>query len=407
MSAILEPLVRVVEYVESLNAEYLSKSSDELKAMTLFERASIYDWRFEMTCTVILILVYLMYFIGISTNKRHANRLFKKFNSYLKNDLEFSRVAFTDYEGKQQEYLDQHQYSWFTTFATGRSSIESITMRAHLLPRSNLLSIIFEYAIAYFFPSLAVRDLDEFAQVIIKPNGVYAANADSKINANAGEILGKLQFITSIVNKDVMNDSRSNNYFLSLTHTSESDKLPVEYVYMSEANQFNGFFHHYIKETTLNPLLKNCSRFLQFISFTDLPIEKPLTQKLFDQNQSPKCIIRVKFPKSNEEIELLQKLVSSIVEVFDNCTRDLIQDSSNKFLTNDLLKKSVTFRSQEIDRINKLMKQAELEVAKEKKLELEKERRRQLKESGELSKIDQKMKEKRERRQRNKQRVKM
>ena len=111
---------------------------------------------------------------------------------------------------------------------------------------------------------------------------------------NAEETLNKLKFITSIVNKTSMNKCRNDNYFLSLTHTAESDKLPLQYVFMSENNQLNGFIPHYAN-ANFNELLVQCSDFLQFISFTDLPDEKPITDKLWQSTQMPRCVIPVSY----------------------------------------------------------------------------------------------------------------
>ena len=104
-------------------------------------------------------------------------------------------------------------------------------------------------------------------------------------------------------------------------------------------------------------------------------------------------------------MKLLNQIISLVVEIYDGFTQDLVQQSPNLFITNDILKRTTNLRQQELNKIKKFMKETELELAKEKKLELEKAKRRQLKASGQQEKVDQKMKEKRERRLKNKQRT--
>lgn len=406
MSAILKPLLKGMEKINALNEKYLSLTFEEQKNMSIWERVKVYNWTFELVALSILGLVFLFYKAGVMINESRAKRLFDSLNDFLKDDLQFARVGFSSKDAPKVSYIEEAQKTWFTSFATGRSAIASLSVRVHMYSRSNPVAMVMEKLLAFAFPSAVIQDVAEYCEIVVRPSGVYVSNETAKPNLNADEVLNNFKFVTSIVNKSQMNEVRRDNYYFSLTRTSESDKLPIEYVFMSEINQLNDFTLHYAG-AKLKQKLKNASKILHFISFTDLPVIKPLTDKLWNSTQQPRAVIHFSIPTSKEDLKNLQEIISSVVEIFDEFTKELVQKSPNVFVTNDVLKKSVQLRTQELAKIVKTMKQVEREMAQEKKQEAEKEKRRNLKASGEQEKFDQKMKEKRERRMRNKQKVRM
>lgn len=405
----LQPIVKVLDSINSLNAPYFALSLEEQRALSFVERVKMYNWSFEIVVVALMLVMYAFYAIGSKGNVGRANKLFIPLSECFQDDLKFARVGFSTKDGDKKKFVSEQNNTWFTTFATGRSAIESITARSHMYARYNPLAMLMERLLATFIPSLVDRDLEEFVQITIKPNGVHVTSESAMAPGNAEETLNKLKFITSIVNKTSMNKCRNDNYFLSLTHTAESDKLPLQYVFMSENNQLNGFIPHYAN-ANFNELLVQCSDFLQFISFTDLPDEKPITDKLWQSTQMPRCVIQCKLSTNGKNVELLKKLIASLVEIYDEVTKELVNNSPSTFITTDLLKKSTNLRNQELNKIIKVMKQVEREMALEKKQEQEKLKRRELRDklSGEeQDKLDKKMKEKRERRLRNKQKLRM
>ena len=406
---VLTPLTKFVEYVNDLNEAYNQLTFEEQKSMTIFERIQYYNWTFEMYCMLLMLFFYLTYRIGVSINISKANKLFDSLHSYLRNELKFARVGLTSMKGGHVSklYMDQHLHTWLTSFATGRSSIDSINIKAHLKPCHNIINLLIEYTLSYFFPTYQSPDLVEYLEIEIKPNGVYANNETCNINSNSTEILQKFKFVTSIVNKSIMDKIRLDRYFLSLTHVSDSDSIPKEYVYMSEINQINDFIRSYTKGSFNEEVLDKAKGFLQFISFTDLPDFRPKDKNKWIQSLQPRCVIRTDIPKNKDELKTLNKLVGSMVEVYDNYTRDLVQKSDKSLITTDIVKKINMLRQNEINRIDKIAKQIELEVAMEEKKELMKEKRREMRKTGELQNKEQKMREKRERRLRNKQRPRM
>lgn len=383
---------------------------DELKELSFFGRVRAYNWTFEFWALAFLAAVFGAYVIGTRLNNRRAVQLFSSLTENF-HSLAFAKVGFSTKGGAKLPYVAEQNNTWYTTFATGRACIESITARAHLTARYNPLSLLMERVVGLFIPSLFEKDLGEFVEVNIVPNGTFVSSSTSDLPKPevSRNIVSKFSFITSVVNKSVMTKVREANYFLSLTHTAESEKLPVQYVFMSETNQLSGFFEHY-GGPEFRELLEKCSSFLSFVSFTDLPVEKPVSDKLWNQTLQPRCVIQSKLVTGAKDLENFNQLITLIVKMYDTATRDYAQNPTKAFVTHEMLKKTANLRSQELQKIIKVMKQVERELAQEKKLEAEREKRRELrsKMSGqEQDKLDQKMKEKRERRLRNKQKVKM
>ncbi|KAL2710262.1 hypothetical protein KLU848_1057 [Kluyveromyces marxianus] len=408
MSSIWGSIAKGIDYVNDLNKGFFQLSFEEQQELGIWGRIKYYNWNFEFAMLGIMVILFLISYYGKTLNNKYADKIFVTLNKFLLTELSFAKVGFSA-SGKKLPYVEEQNNTWFTTFATGRSTIESVIIKAHLKPRHNPLALMTQVALANTFPSLVESDVNEFISVTITPNGQFVATEDAKVSPNAAETLSKFKFITSVVNKSVMTKARDSNYFLSLTHTSESDAVPLEYVFMSESNKLNGFIPHYT-DSEFGELLTKCSKFLQFIAFTDLPEEKPITDKLWDANQSPRCIIKTALITSDKDIELLKELISKVVEIFDTVTKEIQTKSTNTFVTADILKKSIQLRKEELAKIIKVMKQVEREMIQEKKLEEEKQKRKNLRNQHsekELDKIEQKKREKRERRMKNKQKVKM
>ncbi|SCU92971.1 LAFA_0F13982g1_1 [Lachancea sp. 'fantastica'] len=409
--SILTPLVKLADALNQLNAKYTALTFQEQKALTITERIRFYNWTFEFWAIGCVGLIYLFHVIGTKINKNRADNLFKGFKHCF-DELAFAKIGFSTKSGQNQLFVAENNNTWFTSFATGRSSVESITVRARLLARFNPLSILMEKSLGLFMPSLFESDTEEFVDVTIKANGVYVTSATADLPKSPNDpaaVLSKFKFVTSIVNKSDMTKARENNYYLSLTHTSESEKLPFQYVFMSENNQLNSFFDHY-GGPALKTLLSESANFLSVMAFTDLPEAKPVTEKSWERNQQPRCVLRFKVVTADADIALLTKLVTAAVGIIDAATQDYVQKPTKAFVTSDILKRSANLRSQELAKIVKVMKQAERDLLQEKKQEQEREKRRESRNkiSGEeQDKHEQKMREKRERRQRNKQKMRM
>ncbi|CCF60315.1 hypothetical protein KAFR_0J02510 [Kazachstania africana CBS 2517] len=406
LSNIVEPMFRFAERIGNMNADYFNLTYEEQKAMSFFERVRAYNWQFEAFAVGMMVLIFVSFKYGTMTNSSRASKLFGSIHEFLRNDLNFARVGFAT--ATRKTYLDAHLQTWFTSFATGRSTIESVAIKCHLLGRHNPLAILAEHIIRLCFPTLQYGDeLNDYVEISIKPNGVYVANENANVNGNAKEVLSNFKFITSIVNKSFMTKVRRDNFFLSLTYASENEKLPKEYAYMSEINQLNDFIPGYISKGKLTEVLAKSTNLLQFISFTDLPSEKPVDEQQWNANIEPRCVIRANVPTNSKDLKTLNDIIAIAVEIYDNFTRDLVQKKASTLVTSDILRKNINFRNQELQKIIKSAKDAELEIIKEQQREIEKEKKRELRKTGQQANIDQKMKEKRERRARNKQKTRM
>lgn len=402
-----KPLAGFFKYINELNRNYAQIPHEDKLKMTILQRVSAYNWSFELCVVGLVVLIFIISKFGSNVNVSRSDKFFDSIHTFLKNDLGFARVGFTLPNAGNKNYLDQHLHTWLTSFATGRSTIEGVDIKLHLLPRNNPLSMILENVVGWYFPILSLDTDTEYCEIEVKPNGVFVGSENANVNGNGTEILNYFKFITSIVNKSVMNQARHDNYYLSLTHTSESEELPMEFVNMSEMNQLKGFITSYFNKDNLTGLLEKSIDFLDFISFTDLPADKPENASIWNATKKPRCVIRTKVPTTQKELDLLNQIIALVVEVYDNYTRNLVQKNDTPFVTNDILKKTINFRTIELQKITKAAREIELEKEKEDKREADREKRRGLKKSGELDRIDQKMKEKRERRQKNKQKARM
>lgn len=419
MSSLLKPIDVVAKYLNSLNDEYRQIPFDDLKAMTTLERFKLYNWTFELLCLGIMVTILVVSQIGTRMNLSMADKLFDSLLTYLKDTLMFARVGLHGPVATKKHYLDNYLHTWLTSFATGRSTIESVYIKLHLLRRNNVFSLIADNIVGSLFPSLSPGTLDEYVEIVITPNGIYVADESSKWAGNddgerhhslklVNDTLNSLRFIAAIVNKSNMNKARHDNYFLSITHTMESSSLPYEYVYMCELNQLSDFFSQYCgNKQQFTKFLNDAADFLQFMAFTDLPSEKPTNHKQFSESRLPRCIIRAGVPKGKTQLEALNGLVGVAVEIYDNFTRAAMsqQQQAKTVLTTETVKKINALRDTELQKLVRAAAEAKLEKQREAEKEALKEKRREMKRSGEQEKLDLKMKEKRERRQRNKMKV--
>ncbi|AAS50427.1 AAR062Cp [Eremothecium gossypii ATCC 10895] len=405
MTGVFGFLSKGLDAINSLNSHYFALSVDEQKAMTFVERIRYYNWTFEGICVVLLGLMYAVYVAGTKLNERRSDRLFEQLNKFFWEELQFARVGFSSRDKGRLPYISDRNGTWCTAFATGRTCVDHIVVKAHYPARFNPVGLLVEKLLGMFFPQVVDPHGDEFVQVTVTPNGKWTKDENSAVQATE-DGLNRFRFIASIVNKNGMNDSRGKNYFLSLTHTSEGETLPMEYVFMSENNQLNKLLVSYMDGEAFRQTLKRAAHFLRFIAFTDLPEEKPVTDKLWEANQKPRCVIQCSAVLTDADVALLRELIAAVVAFYDVTTREIVQQSPSLLLTNETLRRSVQLRKDELSKIVKIMKQVEREMAQEKKAEEEKKKRRELRDSlsGEQQdKLDQKLKQKRDRRKKNKQ----
>ncbi|KAH3903577.1 uncharacterized protein SCDLUD_001219 [Saccharomycodes ludwigii] len=385
--------------INDLNTHYYSLSSKELSDLGLINRLKTYNWSFELVSIALIVLMYIVYKLGSNTNLKTANKIFKTLNNYLSNN--FARVGFNDKkngENKKLKYLSENMDTSFTGYASGRYYIESCIIKLHMSARFNPLGSLVESLLRYALPSLFMDNSPESLELIITPNNV-SLTSKNQTATTAEPLPPKFKFISAIVSKNCMSKSRDDNYFLSLTQTTESPTLPVEFVYMSEANQLNPMFNKLGKGDLPN-LLRKSKWFLNYIAFTDLPKDKPTNEKEWETGLSPRCVISCRVTSKAQDLELLTKLINYVFSVYESITDS---PETSLILSTDVLKKVAHTRTNELNKIKKATKQLELDLAREKKQKELKEQKR--KEGKSSADIDFEMEAKRERRRRNKQKL--
>lgn len=235
---------------------------------------------------------------------------------------------------------------------------------------------MFETIVSNFIES--IKPQQDIVEIKIKPF------PNDKIN----------NFIFAIVNKEGMSETRYDNYYLSLTKTTESETLPREFVFMTEATELN----ERLLSDELKQVLSKSGKILKYLAITDLPQIRPTTEAEF--KSAPHLVLKLKLGSDKASIETSRELIDQLIKFADLLT---------KFsLKHDSVKRINGVRSVEQGKIKKAIDEQKAEELKEQRLEEERNARRNSKLSPEeQEKLDKKQREKRERRQRNRQKQRM
>ncbi|KAI0463819.1 hypothetical protein LJB42_002826 [Komagataella kurtzmanii] len=369
MLAILSLLA--VASAQQVSQPYYEHTYEELKEMGLLQRLITYNWKLELV-TVSFTLAYLLtHFLGASYNARLVSKWVSSAEEVL--DKQFASLGCSV---KEKVVKDDNEH--YTYFATGRKNIESLTVRFTLKPRHNLLLLVTETILSFFISSIE-KSIDS-VNIIVK----YSDEAESNID----------DFIWAIVNKDGMNQARIENYFLSLTKTSESSKLPTEYVFMSETADIT----EEVYNDAENSGLTSSPTLLKYVAFTDQSIVKPTT--LEEAASSKKAILYTNFPSTASELKANQDLLTSFLSLVDNVVENV------KFRP-ETLKRVKKTREAEIQKIKKALDEVQKEELESKRVEEQRKERERISKLSpeEQRKIEKKRQEKKQRKQMKQQRV--
>ena len=183
MSSIWGSIAKGIDYVNDLNKGFFQLSFEEQQELGIWGRIKYYNWNFEFAMLGIMVILFLISYYGKTLNNKYADKIFVTLNKFLLTELSFAKVGFSA-SGKKLPYVEEQNNTWFTTFATGRSTIESVIIKAHLKPRHNPLALMTQVALANTFPSLVESDVNEFISVTITPNGQFVATEDAKVGRN-------------------------------------------------------------------------------------------------------------------------------------------------------------------------------------------------------------------------------
>lgn len=240
----------------------------------------------------------------------------------------------------------------FASYATGRVNIAQFEIRFTLQPRHNLFLYFMEVVLSFFFTSIVKpEDRVDIAVTLDKP-------ASEKLE----------QYIWAIVNKDNMNKYRELNYYLSLTRTTDSDKLPLQFVFMSEAPELNTTLY----SEEMNKALLSSAKVLRFMAVTDQSQEKPLL--IAETRPNKRFILQLNFPGSSSEVEGSKLLLEAFIQFIDRAVKKEIKPET--------VKKVLKVRDAEIKKIQKkneeLAKEADELLRAEKRRNMTEEQQKKL-----------------------------
>lgn len=287
--------------------------------MTILERAKLCDWRMEIFTLAFTLLFVLFYKGGDLYNYRKVS----SFLAGVKDVLEENFAQFGVGDGKLFIKDSAESYS---SYASGRENIEKVNISFKLAPRQNIFLWIMETGFSFFTESVPAPT--DRVQIVITPSGDYE------------------NFIAAIVSKIGMSDHRKFNYFLALTKTSDSEKLPESFVFMSEVTEFH---EKTLTQKLASSLTLGLASVVKFIAFTDQPNEKP--EAIRDLFPRRRVVLSLNLTNNKQELKEVSDILASVFDIVDQ-----------------LSEKQITFKP---EAVRKVVKNRELEIQKIQKLEEE------------------------------------
>lgn len=335
----------------------------------LKERVLAHGWKMEGIIVGLTLGTVVLYVLGGYLNLSKFQKWIDYQSSALKE--QFAQVGVTR---SKLFYQDDDQH--YTSYASGRINVAQLILNVTLQSRQNFSLWIMEHLFGFFFDSLdPIEDEVEM---------VATLHDDVKVEP----------FIWAVVNKENMNKSRTENYFLSLTKTSDSDKLPDNFVFMTE----NAALSEVLFDEELRAILDNLGDLVQYVAFTDQQAVHPTSE----QQTVPKfrAVVKLNLKTDATSLATAKDLTNKVLERIDYVC-------SKKFkLRPEVAKKVAKVREAELTKLRKFIEQDKKEQLEEKKLEKLREKKEKLKsDPKELEKLERKQREKQQRKLMKKQRV--
>ncbi|QPG74223.1 hypothetical protein FOA43_001548 [Brettanomyces nanus] len=341
----------------------------ELAALPLKQRLMKYPWKLEMITVSFIALYLITFYLGSKYNEKLVNKFVNSILPVFKEN--FFQVGVT-----KSRLMAKDDTQHFTFYATGRLRIESMIAKFELQSRQNPFVWVMEYVSSFFIESLpAPEDKVSF-------NFQIDADGSSKFD----------DFIWAIVHKDHMNEYRKENYFLSLTKTSESDKLPVQFVFMNEAPQMTSTLY----SSEFPDLLEKCKDLIKFFAVTDQAEEKP--DRLSKLKPSKRFVLEMRVPKTKADVAAANEFLSFLLKTYIDFV------CKNSAFRPEVTRKCKKTRESEYAKLKKSLETARKEDLDSKKAEAEKDRRAKLT-PEEQDKLAKRQSDRRQRRTMNRQKV--
>lgn len=358
----------IPEAVETVK-KYADYTVEELSAMSLLQRISLQNWTIEYVTILSIVGYIVLYLLGSWYNKSITHKYLTLLTPY------FSKTFYQYGILRDQLYIKDVS-DHYTSYATGRTNIAKVGISVQLQPRHNLFLWVTETILSFFFDSIKTPEDTVLFEII--PFNQYD------------------NFIFAIVSKLGMDKARKLCYYLSLTRTSDSSKLPESFVFMSEANELQEKLFTKELESALD--LSSAS-YIKSIAFTDQPHDRP--EKILDLKPIRRVVIQTKLVTGDDQLARIGKVLEAIFNVVDRLST---QEISIKPETS---KKIVKTREVEIGKLKKIEedeKQEKLADEKAKQRKAEREKLRKLS-PEEQEKLEKKAAEKKQKKMLKKQRM--
>lgn len=326
--------------------------------MSILQRITYYDWSKEFYIFLSITTFVVIHHFALNSNKKKVFSWIKNIQPIL--EKEFSQVGVSP--DPTHPLIATYNPTTYSTYATGREVISSFNVDFTLIGKHNPITLIMEYVLGFFF---AIDPPKESIRVIITPS----------------KTSGVAPCVFAIVNKNEMKASRDDNYFLSLTKTSDSSKLPVSFVFMSESSELT----ESLFSSELAGAIGKSQNILKYFALADQPKDRPT--KIEDTLPRPRLILSLNFPKSNEDVEASIELIQASINFID--------DSVTKtHVRPEVFKKIKATRETELKKVQKALDEIKAEELAKKKAE---EKRTQRNKISKLSPAEQKRIEQKER----------
>lgn len=335
---------KVLAFVNKLFVHQTAYSPEAWAALSIKERLMHYDWSKEVFIVAFIVFYVGLFYLGTSLNKKKINAWVDANKAVLAS--QFHQVGANPVGVKDRKILVSDTPSNFTTYATGRVTIDSLTAKTKLKTRQNLLTLLFEYVFSFFMDAVPVPT-DEVTITL-------------KLNKQANVPDG----IWAIVHKDAMRKAREDLYYLSLTKTSDSDKLPVSAVFMSESAELTEKLYN----PALKELLTETAPFFRYLAITDLPSERPnkaseYTQSLVGATKT--VVLKLDIPSGTTDLAKTAQLLEAAIQLADTAAKLNLRPETAK--------KIKATREAEVKKLQRAAEEIRAEEEAEKRAEAKKE----------------------------------
>lgn len=291
---------KVLAFINKIFVHQTEYTPEAWAALSIQERLLHYDWSKEAFILAFIVFYVGLFYLGASFNKKKINGWVDANKAVLAS--QFYQIGANPVGVKDRKILVSDTPSNFTTYATGRVNIDSLTAKSKLKTRQNILTLIFEYVFSFFMDAVPVP-ADEVTITL-------------KLNKSANVPDG----IWAIVHKDAMRKAREDLYFLSLTKTSDSDKLPVSCVFMSENSELTEKLYN----PALKELLTETAPYFRYLAITDLPAERPNKASEYEKSlvgATKTVVLKLNIPSGATDLAKTAQLLETAINLADTAAK--------------------------------------------------------------------------------------